>query len=125
MRRFAAGMLVAMVVLGVVALVWFSLNDQAKGLILGLIMGGVGMVVGVILALAIVAVFLLYNLRWQIQGKSPPVIMAGSGHPALAAPDPSYTYYPPQAAPQGRPVRSWQGVGVEDMPSPATRPMEE
>lgn len=125
MKRFTAGMIVAVTILALIAGIWFSLDDQAKGIVVGLIMGGIGVLVGVVLGLAIVALFLLYNLRWQIQGKSQPAMMAGSGHPALPAPVPQYSYYPPQQPPTwARSARTWRGLGEEDMP-PGTRPMEE
>lgn len=122
MKKFGCGIGVAVVALAIVAGIWFSLDEQARGIVVGLLLGGVGMLIGVILALAVVAIFLLYNLNWHVRSGGQPVMHGPGQQAALPAPDPQFSYYPPQAPPWSRPARSWRGLGAEDMP-PGTRPM--
>lgn len=119
MRKFVAGGVVAIIILALIALMWFSLDEQAKGVIVGLILGGVGMLVGIALALAVVAIFLLYQLRWQVQGsQASPMFPPGTAPPlALPPGQAEFNYYPPPRRPEwARPGRDWQVLGEEDMP---------
>lgn len=126
MKKFGCGILVTIAFLGAVAAIWFSLGEQTKGVVVGLVLGGTGMLIGLALGLAVVAIFLLSNLRWQIQGGGHPPVIHGPGQQAaLPAPDPQYTYYPPhQAPPWARPVRAWRGLGIDEIPAEA-RPLDE
>lgn len=123
MKKFGCGVGAAFLLLAIVALVWLTLDEQSKGIVVGLLLGAVGTVIGVIIALAVVCIFLLLNMRWQVQGKAaPPIVMGwpGNGHIPLAPPETmegQYQWGPPPAQPAWRrPGRGWHVLGGEDMP---------
>jgi len=123
MKKFGCGIAAAFLLLAIVALVWLSLDEQSKGIVVGLLLGAVGTVIGVILALAVVCVFLLLNMRWQIQGgkPTPPIVMGwpGYGHPGLPPPAnmvDGQWHYPPSQPAWHRQGRGWHVLGGEDMP---------
>lgn len=110
MKRFFGGAMVAVALIAAVVLVWYGLNDQAKGLVVGVMLGAGGIVVGILVALAVVGVLLLMNLRWSVQAAKPPVILPGI-QPALPAPQQQQW-----SAPRRRSPRAWESfVGVEDV----------
>jgi len=124
MRKFGCGVGAAFLLLAIVALVWLSLGEQSKGIVVGLLLGAVGTVVGVIIALAVVCIFLLINMRWQVQGgkSNQPIVMGWPdyGNTPLPSPDTmesQYQWYPPPSQPSWqRPSRWWNVLGGEDMP---------
>ena len=125
MKKFTAGIISALALLAIIALVWFSLNEQTKGVVVGLLLGGAGALCGFTTALAIVALFLLARMRWQVQGNphQPPIVM-GYPPPALPAPgQEGHTVYPPPSRPAwDRPDRHFKILGEEDIPG--TKPPE-
>jgi hypothetical protein len=121
MRKVGAGLVIVLALVGLGAVIWLSLDEQAKGVLVGIVVGGVGAFVGFVVALAVVAIFLLYNLRWQVQGRQlPPPMVHGSqqGLPALPPGRPEYHYYPPPQPTWARSPRDWQILGEDDMPHP-------
>ena len=107
MRKFAAGVVITLILLGAALLVWYSLDDQAQGLVVGVLLGIVGLAAGVVLAFAVVGVFLLVNLRWSVTSATAPPAMHGT--PPLGLPAPEF-------APRGwRGKRHWNVVGAEDV----------
>jgi len=126
MKKFGAGIISALTFLAIAALIWLSLDEQAKGIVVGLLVGAAGMLCGITVALAIVALFLLAQMRWQVQGSphQPPIVM---GYPPAALPAPDHTVYPPPPkAAWDRLGRHFRILGEEDMPGeeymPGTRP---
>lgn len=119
MRKFFAGALVmvALIIAGV--LIWYGLNDQAQGLVLGFGMGAVGLGAGVVIALAFVGIVFLLRLRYDASPRyptpQPPIIIQGGVVPGLEAGTPVYPA-PPLA--QRRTQRNWQNIGGEDAPPP-------
>lgn len=110
MKRFMAGAIVAVVIIAAGVLVWYGLDDQARGIVVGVLLGVGGLATGVLLALAAVAILLLINLRWTVsQNAKPPIVLPGAGPPAR----PQSQWYPPQL----RAPRQWGGtiLGVEDV----------
>lgn len=130
MRKFGCGMLAMLGLLGAGLGIWFSLSEQSKGIIVGLVIGAVGMLIGIAFALAIVAILLLQNLRWQVQGSQSqaPVLMGYPTQYQLAPPgDADWSDHPPPATPSwNRPNRGFRIIGGSDAPSqgpPGTWPM--
>lgn len=123
MRKFTMGIVVTPLLVAGIVVVWLSLGEQAKGIVIGLILGGIGMLIGIILALAVVAIFLLWNLRWSVQN-APPVLRHGAPtYQALPPPAHTETYYPPPRPEWARGNRQWQILGRDDMP-PSARQRE-
>lgn len=130
MEKFGCGVLVTILILGIIAGIWFSLDEQSKGIVVGLLLGGAGMLVGFAVALAVVCIFLLRTMHWQVQGgkSTQPIVMGwpGYGHTPLPPPEGTmegqYQWHPPppQTSWQ-RPGRGWNVLGGEDMP-PGERP---
>lgn len=113
MKRFMAGMIIAVAVIAGVVVVWLSLHDQTKGILIGVVIGFLGLVLGVVVALAVVGVLLLMKLHWGVNvptsRATPPVVIMGGRwqDDHLALPPPG----------QGQPVqapRAWQVLGGED-----------
>jgi len=126
MKKFGCGMGFMLALLGIAVVVWFSLDEQAKGIVIGIGLGLVGAIIGGAFALALVAIFLLAQMRWQVQGRpqAPPIVM-GYPPPAgyLDSPvDAEFSVHPPPADPHWkRPGRGFQVIGGDDAP-PGTRP---
>lgn len=106
MRKFAAGVTITLILLGVGLLIWYGLNDQARGLVVGVLLGIIGLAAGVILAFAVVGIFLLINLRWSVTSATAPPVLHGSPPLPLDLPRP---------VPQGWRRREWDVVGAEDV----------
>lgn len=126
MRKFGCGMGFMLFLLGVAIMVWFSLDEQAKGIVVGIGLGLVGALIGGAFALALVAIFLLVQMRWQVQGRPQTPIVMGYPPPAgyLQAPpqEGDWSVHPPPAnAHWNRGGRGFQVIGGEDVP-PGTRP---
>lgn len=117
MRRFAAGIGVALILVLAAAGVWIGLDDQAQGIVIGLLFGIGGVAVGIILALAVVAIFLLYNLRWSVNASRPPVVI---DRPAPALPAPQQQFYPAPGTSWRKP-RDWLVLGAEDVEAESQR----
>jgi len=132
MRKFGCGMGAMLALLGIAAIVWFSLDEQAKGIVIGIGLGLVGAIIGGAFALALVAIFLLAQMRWQVQGRPQAPIVMGGWPPSagyLQPPvDAEFSVHPPPADPHWkRPGRGFQVIGGDDVPPehrpPGTRPM--
>lgn len=131
MRKFGCGMGFMLLLLGIVTIIWFSLDDQAKGIIVGVALGLAGAIIGFMFALSIVAIFLMAQMRWQVQGRPQAPIIMGYSPPAgylQAPPESDWSVHPPPASPHWeRPGRGFQVIGGDDAPPgrspPDTRPM--
>lgn len=110
-KHFVAGSSVTIMLASVGILVWYGLNDQARGIVVGVLLGIAGLLAGLTLALAIVGVMLLVNLRWSVHNaKPPPMLHSAQSAPGLAAPS-GQQMYPPHF----RPARHWHMVGEDDI----------
>jgi len=112
MKRLFAGAITFVVIITASVVVWYQLNDQARGIVVGVLLGAGGFAAGVLLALSVVAIFLLINLRWSVTPQSkPPIVLPGT-QPALPAPPQQQWHRPPQYR---NPRRWWDIVGAEDV----------
>ncbi len=117
MNRFLAGVLITAAGLAIPVGVWFSLDTQARGVVVGVAIGGAGACLGAISALAIVGLVLLRSLQWSVapggrQGAPPPPPVVIVGREALGLPAPQdqgeFSNTPPS---NWRKVREWEVLG--------------
>lgn len=122
MKRLAiiSGVIVIVVVASII--VWYSLDSQARGVVLGVLLGVGGLFLGAVLAFAVVGMLLLWKLVWQVQQQPPrPMILPTPGQVPALPPGQDW-----QPAPRRRIPRDWRILGRDATQAtfPAERPWE-
>ena len=110
MKKVVAGALITIIILAICLVIWLSLDDQARGVVVGVLLGIVGLIAGIIVALAAVGILLLIQLRWSVNSSTASPMLHGQNTPQL----PTASMWQ-QAPPTRRPQREWDVVGAEDV----------
>jgi hypothetical protein len=119
MKRFFAGALATVGVIGTGGVIWLALNQQSRGILMGVGVCTGGMFLGATMAMAVVGVLLLAKLTWgvNVSAPQPPqIVLHGGGRQQEPGLLPPAQYGPPPAA--IRPPRQWDVLGADDVDPP-------